>query len=354
MDKSIDTPRMQVSEIGERIEVEKIIGSGAMALLLRGKMRATGRDVAVKVLLPKHMSNPEIAERFIREGEALAELKSPYLPEVLALGTTESDQPYIVMELLEGTDLETVLMEGEPLSVRDVVRYVVDACEGVAVAHSAGIVHRDIKPSNLFLAAQPDGKKRVKLLDFGIAKLGADRSQGKRTSVRLVMGTSQYMSPEQIRSSTNVDVRSDVWSLGVVLFELLTRQLPFEASSPAATMHAILHEPPPRFSSMFGDVPEDLMQVVAKCLEKDPAKRFATVRELADALLPFTDTPESYGPLFVLPARDSRPVPPNTQRVPIETIAAEDDEDGDRSATLPESGDAWFSAIAEARRKISG
>jgi len=340
---------MQVSEIGEGIEVEKIIGSGAMALLLRGKRKEDGRAVAVKVLLPKHMSNPEIAERFIREGEALAEMKSPYLPEVLGLGTTESDQPYIVMELLEGTDLETVLIEASTIPVRDVARYVLEACEGVAVAHAAGIVHRDIKPSNLFLATLPDGTKRIKLLDFGIAKLGLERSQGRRTSVRLVMGTSQYMSPEQIRSSTRVDARSDIWSLGVVLFELLTRQLPFEAATPLATMQAILNEPPPRFSSMFGDVPDDLMRIVARCLEKDPADRYASVRDLANALRPFTATPETFGPLFALPRRDSRPPPHETQRLPVDARA---NATPAREALAPDGEDAWFAAIAEARRKL--
>ncbi len=342
---------MQVSEIGDGIEVEKIIGSGAMALLLRGKRRSDGRSVAVKVLLPKHMSNPEVAERFIREGEALAELKSPYLPEVLGLGTTESDQPYIVMELLEGTDLETLLLEADSIPVRDVARYMVEACEGVAVAHSAGIVHRDIKPSNLFLTKLPDGTDRVKLLDFGIAKLGSVRSQGRRTSVRLVMGTSQYMSPEQVRSSAGVDVRSDVWSLGVVLFELLTRQLPFDGPTALATMQAILHEPPPRFSSMFGEIPDDLVAISKKCLEKDPARRYASVRELADALRPFMATPETFGPLFVLPASSSasRPPPAHTQKIPRDTIVA--DQPG-TDAEANEGEDPWFAAIAEARRKL--
>jgi serine/threonine-protein kinase len=307
------------TDLGGGIHVERVIGSGAMAMLLRAH-RPDGSPVAVKLLLPKLMAHAEITERFVREGRAMAHLRSPHLPEILALGATESGQPFIVMELLEGEDLESLLASGRRLSVREAAHLVLEACEGVAVAHEAGIVHRDIKPSNLFLARSEAGKSRVVLLDFGIAKLPRERSE-KGTAVGLVMGTSLYMAPEQVQSSTNVDARADVWALGVVLFELLTHELPFDGATQLDVLQAISNDPAPRLSSLFGDVPRELEDLVDKCLAKDPAERFQSVRELARALEPFASREADYGPLFAEPVRDDAPwsVSFRTEELPLES-----------------------------------
>ena len=289
---------------GDGIRVDKVIGTGAMAVLLRATLDATGETVAVKLLLPRHMSNPEVAERFVREGETMASFASPYLPKILSLGTTDSGQPYIVMELLKGADLEDVLRSPRRLSVREAVAYVRDACEGVAVAHDHGVVHRDIKPSNLFLAEEADGTERVKLLDFGIAKLSPGLARGKRTSTQLVLGTSQYMSPEQIQCSANVDVGADIWALGVVLFELMTKRVPFEASTALATMQAILRERHPRISCA-GELPPGLVAVIDRCLEKVARDRFPSVRELSRALAPYAER-EATGPVFAVAMKAAR------------------------------------------------
>jgi len=289
---------------GEGLRVEKIIGTGAMAVLLRATIEATGEVVAVKLLLPRHMSNTEVAERFVREGEAMASFDSPYLPKIRSLGTTDSGQPYIVMELLKGADLEEVLRSPRRLSVREAVMYVRDACEGVQVAHDHGVVHRDIKPSNLFLSQEADGTERVKLLDFGIAKLSPGLARGKRTSTQLVLGTSHYMSPEQIQCSANVDVGADIWALGVVLFELMTKRLPFDAPTALGTMQAILHDHHPKVSCS-GDLPSGLADVLDRCLEKDARDRFGSVRELSRALAPYAEVEET-GPVFAVANKASR------------------------------------------------
>lgn len=304
---------------GKGIKIGNVIGTGAMAVLLKGTLVATDQTVAVKLLLPRHMSNPEVAERFVREGETMALFQSPYLPKIHSLGTTDSGQPYIVMELLKGCDLEDVLRSPRRLSVREAVTYVRDACEGVAVAHEHGVVHRDIKPSNLFLAEEEDGSERVKLLDFGIAKTLPGLVGGKRTSTQLVLGTSLYMSPEQIQCSANVDVGADIWALGVVLFELLTKRLPFEAPTALATMQAVLRDRPPRISC-DGDLTPGLDAVVARCLEKDPRDRYPSVRALSRALEPYA-RPEIDGPVYAVAVKASRSRSSSSDRVQRPTPA---------------------------------
>ena len=294
------------------MEVEGVLGKGAMAMILRARL-ADGTPVAVKLLLPKHMGNPEVAERFICEGQALSELSSRYLPRVLGFGTTDSDQPYFVMELLDGVDLEALLSAQGPPPPAVAVRYVAEACEAVAFAHEAGIVHRDVKPGNLFVSRSQDGTEAIKLLDFGIAKLDNRFEQRRDTTIGLVMGTSYYMSPEQIRSSTSVTFAADIWSLGVVLFELLTGQVPFNDSSMAGTLHAIINLPPPGIESIMGDLPEALGAVLSRCLAKDPSRRFGSARELAAVLRDLAPQLEGVSPIFVPPLR------PDGYAVPIET-----------------------------------
>jgi len=269
------------------IRVVGRIGTGAMASVLRARM-PDGRPTAVKLLMPRHMGNPEIAERFVLEGELMRAVRSPHVPEIYAMGSTESGQPYYAMELLEGIDLERLLEEERgTIPVQEAIRYGLGACEAVATVHAVGILHRDIKPANLFLADRPSGAVVV-LLDFGIAKrLIGERS--RVTTAGLMVGTPSYMSPEQVHGGVEVDGRSDVWALGVVLYELLTGTSPFERDLVADTLNAVLVAPPPPLRAL-GAVPVGLERVIARCLEKAPEARFATVRDLAAALAPFVDT----------------------------------------------------------------
>ncbi len=278
----------------------EVIGRGSMAMVLRATLRSSGRVVAVKLLQPKHMASPEIVNRFLREGELLQRLPSPHLPEVLAVGSTMSDQPYIVMTLLEGADLETRLTRGGPIAVRDAVRWLRQACDGLAIAHAEGIVHRDLKPSNLFLSQGHDGASTLTVLDFGIAKKAPERGLAS-TAPNLVMGTAYYMAPEQACAAVAVDARADVWALGVVLFELLTRELPFSGSSALEVLAAIMSKPTPKLGCVFGDLPDGLVEVLDRCLSKRAADRFASVEELSCALAPYESLPTSLGPVFVLP-----------------------------------------------------
>lgn len=319
---------LELSEVDRGVEVADVLGMGGMGVVLRG--RCDGLPCAVKMLHPKLMSVDHLMARFIREGEAMASLSSPFIPAVYRTGTTDSGQPYIAMELLEGIDLESALRHR--IAVRDSVRWVRDACEAIAVVHRAGIVHRDLKPANLFLCRLPDGGERVKLLDFGIAKLPRIQRAGKNdTAAEVVMGSLPYMSPEQIRSSAGVDFRTDIWALGVVLFELLTNQLPFEGESNLALMDVILHDPLPRLSTLFCDVPIDLFTVVRRCLEKDPEHRYASAAELAGVLKGFEALDLSIGPVLAESERklDDRAgaargaSPPSSTVSPIERKRAE-------------------------------
>ena len=314
--------------LGGGLCIERVIGSGSMAVLLQAHDARLERSVAVKLLHPKHMSNHEVAVRFLEEGRAVAALKSPHLPEVHRFGSTESGQPYIVMDLLEGCDLATLLERPGRIEVADAARYVRHACAGLAVAHAAGIVHRDVKPSNLFLCEQ-DGLPIVKVLDFGIAQhaAGVIAEADEPPPSRIVMGTCQYMSPEQIRSCEQVDGRADVWALGVVLFELLTKQLPFTGDSAHAILHAVLHEPAPRLATLYGDVPEVLSEVIERCLAKSPCDRYADVRELADALLllEVSDHPSLRGPVFTAATRPDRASCPISAETRAGVLAEEDD-----------------------------
>lgn len=320
-----------VDYLTESLRIERVIGSGAMALVLEVTCLTTGRRLAAKLLHPKHMSNEEISRRFGREWEAIAQLRSPHLPAIYGYGTNETGQPYILMEYLEGEDLESLLAHTPRLPVGRAARYVREACEGLAVAHEHGVVHRDLKPANLFLArSEWPPSETVKVLDFGISKLSEPSSASKVTSANMVMGTPHYMSPEQVRSSTNVTPRSDVWALGVVLFELVTGEEPFDDETTSGILSAILTQPPRRLSAVFGEVPEGLYPVIARCLEKDPSARYASARELAEALAPFcteASFDESDRLLFAEPLRErmrerdgGSSLPPASRRSACEAI----------------------------------
>jgi eukaryotic-like serine/threonine-protein kinase len=212
---------------------------------------------------------------------------SEHVARVLDVGTTESGTPYMVMEYLDGDDLAQVLATRGALPVEETVGFVLEACEAIAEAHSLGIVHRDLKPANLFLARRPSGKPIVKVLDFGISKVPAGGKEAATTSANALMGSPVYMSPEQMVAPNSVDVRTDVWCLGVVLYEMLSQKLPFEGETMPELVFTVVDRPHRPLRSVRPDVPEALGAVVDRCLEKSQAQRFANVAELARALAPF-------------------------------------------------------------------
>jgi serine/threonine-protein kinase len=193
------------------------------------------------------------------------------------------------MEYLEGHDLGNLLATRGPMPVPMAADYIIQICEAVGAAHALGIIHRDLKPSNFFLTTRPDGSALVKVLDFGISKAMAEDGapDPRLTETQAVFGSPTYMSPEQIRSSKNVDPRSDVWSLGVALFELLTGKMPFNADNVAGLLAAVIADPPMRVTAFAPDVPLDLEAIIFACLEKDPSRRIDSCAELAARLAPF-------------------------------------------------------------------
>jgi eukaryotic-like serine/threonine-protein kinase len=272
--------------VAGKYRVDRILGEGGMGIVVAATHEHLDQRVALKFLLPAMAANPEIVQRFVREARAAVKIHSEHVARVLDVGTQDGS-PYMVMEYLEGGDLAQVLAERGELPVGEAVGYLLQACEAIAEAHSIGIVHRDIKPANLFLARRPMGKPSIKVLDFGISKAPTTGADAVLTRTSALMGSPSYMSPEQLVSAASVDSRSDIWALGVVLYEMLTRQLPFTAQSMPELVGTILQQTPATIASLRQGVPVGIQAVIDRCLQKEPAQRFANIAELARALLPF-------------------------------------------------------------------
>lgn len=272
-----------------RYRVARVIGEGGMGQIYAATHVELDQQVAIKILLPERAKDAEAVERFLREARAVALLKSAHVARVFDVGTSEAGLPYMVMELLEGEDLASIIDRGGPLPYAEAVDAVLQACDAVAEAHAKGVIHRDLKPENLFVTTRRDGAPLVKVLDFGISKIGGDPAVARKrgrivTQDNVVLGSPGYMSPEQVKSSARVDERSDVWSLGVTLYELLTCRDAFDGETMADVFVSILTGAPPPPSQLAADVPPELDAIVMRCLEKDPAARFQSVAELAQAL----------------------------------------------------------------------
>jgi serine/threonine-protein kinase len=271
-----------------KYRVERVLGIGGMGIVVAALHEQLDQRVAIKFVREEALGNEEAVARFLREARAAVKLKSEHAAKVLDVGTLDTGAPYMVMEFLEGSDLAAVLGDRGPLPVEVAAEYVLQACEAVAEAHAAGIVHRDLKPHNLFLARTVGGAPRVKVLDFGVSKsLSQSGGEGALTQTRSMLGSPLYMSPEQMRSSRNVDARSDVWALGVVLFELLTQRWPFEAETMPELCLKVVSEAPQSLPALRNDVPQEMVAIVERCLQREPEKRFANAAELASALEPF-------------------------------------------------------------------
>jgi serine/threonine-protein kinase len=279
--------------IAQKYRVDRILGVGGVGFVLAAKHVDLDGYFALKFLKKRFLRDASIVERFTREAKAACRIKSEYVARVYDVGS-HAGAPFIVMEHLVGRDLAALLAERGAFSIGDATEYGIQACAALAVAHASGIIHRDIKPENLFLVDH-EGLPTVKLLDFGISKLSlaADRptadwpAEGEALTGRQICGTPYYMSPEQIRSTASVDARTDVWSLGMVLYELLSGTPAFVADAVADICSAILEKEATPLSEVRHDIPQGVADVIARCLRKDPNDRYPSVAELAVALLPF-------------------------------------------------------------------
>jgi len=296
--------------VAGKYRIERKLGEGGMGLVVAASHLSLGGQVALKFLSTGDELRPEAVTRFTREAQSVTRIKSEHIARVLDMGTVESGAPFIVMELLEGQDLHKFVRRKGPLPIAEAVEFILQAAEGVAEAHAAGIVHRDLKPANLFLSYRPDGSPFVRVLDFGIAKNLQAKKEAGDVSLTVgtdVLGSPNYMAPEQIRNPKDVDPRADIWSLGAILYKLLTGRTAFEADNPSATLAMIVMEEAEPVRMLRPDVPPQLEAIVQRCLEKKIDRRFQSVDELACALLPFAPPRPRGRPWSPTPVLDFTP-----------------------------------------------
>jgi hypothetical protein len=264
--------------IGDRYRIDALLGEGGMGAVFRATHLGLGRPVAVKVLHPRLSDDEHIAKRFDREALAVSKLDHPNCVQVIDFGTTRKGMKYLVMQFLEGKELREIT--GVALPVEQAVYFGMQVLRALEHAHKRGLVHRDLKPENIFLVQDDDGNQVIKLVDFGIVKLLEDAPTEKLTRIGMAFGTPTYMSPEQAAGG-KIDARTDLYAVGVVLYELLTGVPPFTADEPGILMRMqILADPPP----LPDTVPRALATVVEKLLAKEPHDRYADAREARRAL----------------------------------------------------------------------
>jgi serine/threonine-protein kinase len=284
---------------------------GGMAAVFAATNLDLEQAVAIKVVRPALATEPEFLLRLLREARIIAQMRSNHVARVFDVGTLDEGAPFMVMELLQGTDLDALLKQRRALPVGEAIDYLLQACEAVAEAHALGIVHRDLKPANLFVTTGVDKRPFIKVLDFGLSMYAArERNTTIITQPLSVMGTPPYMAPEQLRSSHDVDSRADIWSLGVILFELLTGIAPWTGTTLIDLCISIVRDPPARIETFPA-----VQEAILRCLQKNPRDRYPKVAAFAAALAPFTHTAERAArilrvqPVTGLPPAPSEPSP---------------------------------------------
>ncbi len=272
-----------------KYRIEHLIGRGGMGAVFAANHEILLQRVAVKVLLEGMSGHPEVVSRFLNEARAAARINSEHIARVMDVGKLDSGMPFIVLEYLDGADLMQLVEQRGALPVDEAIDYVLQALDALASAHAMGVVHRDLKPANVFVVRRPNGAGHVKVLDFGISKMTQPipGDSGGMTSTKAMLGTPYYMSPEQLRSSRSVDVRTDIWSMGIILHQILTGQLPYTGDNYGELFAKILEQDAPGIRILRPDLPPELEQVVWHCLQRKPEHRFSNVAELAMALRPF-------------------------------------------------------------------
>jgi serine/threonine-protein kinase len=271
------------TQIAGRYTIESVLGEGGMGTVFAATQAFTQRKVAIKVLHASWAKNETAVQRFIQEARVLATLSHPNIAQIVDGGVDPECGVFVAMERLEGQTLQQYLAANGTLDVRLVDQWLVPVMNALAVAHDAQVLHRDVKPDNIFLARQADGTIVSKLLDFGMSKLGTSPSL-IRTKTGSMVGTPSYMSPEQTRGEKDIDGRSDVWSMGVVLYQCLCGALPFEGANIPAVIAGVLMNTPQPLSERRASIPAPLSDLVMRALEKSPNDRVPSMRALAEAL----------------------------------------------------------------------
>jgi eukaryotic-like serine/threonine-protein kinase len=273
--------------LGSKYRIVRLIGQGGMGTVYEARHELIGRRFAIKFLRAELTLHEDIMARFRREAQAAGALENENIAAVTDFGEANDGAPYIVMEFLQGEDLSRLLTRVGPLPVPRAVYGVIQACRGLEAAHANGIVHRDLKPENLYVIKRGDGTDLIKVLDFGIAKLQRIGDSGSSTRTGMTMGTPFYMPPEQARGQKDLDHRADIYALGVILYEILSGQKPFNGDGYNAIMFQIMMRTPARLETVRANLPTGLADVVHKAMAADATHRFTSVSELIGALAPF-------------------------------------------------------------------
>ncbi|MFO0587789.1 MAG: serine/threonine-protein kinase [Polyangiaceae bacterium] len=281
-----DVPVRPGQILAGKYRVDRVLGRGGMGVVVEARHVALDERVALKFLLPDYAQMPEASARFLREARAAVKIKSEHVARVSDVGTLETGSPYMVMEFLEGIDLSKALESYGVCQIPDAIDYLIQTCEAIAEAHGHGIVHRDLKPANLFLTRRPDGTPMIKVLDFGISKMsgsGVDNLTRTTTS----MGSALYMSPEQMQTTRGVDLRTDIYALGISLYELLAGKQPFYADTLPQLCAEVLTGRPTPIRQLRAEVPDALAAVLERAYARDRDQRYQTIAELVAALAPW-------------------------------------------------------------------
>ncbi|MEM9073137.1 MAG: serine/threonine-protein kinase [Myxococcota bacterium] len=316
------TPEERVgTDLAEKYRIERILGKGGMGVVFQGRHLWTEREVALKILFHDYAQDDGIARRFLQEARTAAQIEHPNVVDVLDMGRDSSGTVFLVLEMLEGESLADRLEREEVLEVEETLELLLPVMDALSMAHEAGIVHRDLKPDNIFISRNAKGKRIPKLLDFGIAKVVKGDSN-LSTQTGAVIGTPQYMAPEQVRALPDVGPAADVWSMGIVLYEAMSGRLPFESDTPTAVLAEILTEKPPSVGAMNPELPGPLVMTIDRALIEDRSIRFPTMRAFTQALL---DAADECGMAIqrptVLPRPSDFPDRPRTTRAHSATVS---------------------------------
>ncbi len=301
----VPTPGMSIPlPRGESFQVGRVLGTGGMGTVVEATHAPSGRRVALKFLHDDLLGHPTIPQRFAREVELATMLHTAHVARTFGLERTPQGTPFMIMELLDGRDLNSLLRAEGRLAPARATRLISQACEALEEAHARGIVHRDLKPENLFIGKGSDGSDWVKVLDFGISKVldaPSGPAQPKLTKVGTTVGTPEYMAPEQLRGANDLDGSADVYSLGCVLYEALSGRRPFTSPRYEELVRLICSTDPAPLAELRSDLPRALCAIVARAMARDRKARIPTARALREALIPYASTRRAEGTVVMEP-----------------------------------------------------